>query len=144
MLLGELSAMRTTGELDALERQGLDPFLLLVVPRVAALAVAVFAHSIVFIVVAFSSGYLLAQATGAAVEPPAQFVINVLTGIGTTGYLVLPVKALAIGLTIGVICSLTAMDRNMVGLARETLTATGFIRAVSGILLVSALLSAAI
>jgi len=144
VLLGELSAMRASGELDALDRQGIDPFLLLVVPRVAALVVAVFVHTLVFIVVAFTAGYTLAQAAGASVEAPAQFVINIMTGIGTTGYLVLPIKALAIGLTIGVVCSLTAMDRDMASLSRERLTAKGFIRAISGILLVSALLSAAI
>lgn len=144
VLLGELSAMRASGELDALDRQGVDPFLLLVVPRVAALVVSVFVHTLVFTVVAFTAGYSLAQATGASVEPPAQFVINVLTSIGASGYLVLPIKSLAIGLTIGVVCSLTAMDRDMAGLARERLTAKGFIRAISGILLVSALLSAAI
>ena len=69
VLLGELSAMRANGGLDALDRQGLDPFLLLVVPRVAALSIAVFAHTIVFIVVAFSSGYLLAQASASTLVP---------------------------------------------------------------------------
>jgi phospholipid/cholesterol/gamma-HCH transport system permease protein len=142
--LGELGAMRINGQLDALDRQGVDPFLLLVVPRVVAMIVAVFAHSILFIIIAFLVGYAMAQATGATAIAPAQFVINLLSAIGNNGYLVLPAKALAIGLTIGAVCSLTAMDRRAEGIAGETLTARGFIRGISGILLVSTLLSLAL
>ncbi len=143
VLLGELSTMRAKGQLEALDRQGVDPFLLLVVPRVLAIIAAVFTHSILFIVVALATGYSVAHATGATAVPPLQFLADMLTAIGAVGYLILPVKSLAIGLTIGAVCALTALDAAE-GAGEATLTATGFIRAISGVLLVSALISLAI
>jgi len=144
VLLGELSAMRAHGQLESLDRQGVDPFLMMVVPRVLAIVIAVFTHSILFIVVALATGYSVAHATGATAIPTGQFVVNMLAAIGSTGYLILPVKSLAIGLTIGAVCALTALDPRASGLGAATLTAPGFIRAISGVLLVSALISLAI
>jgi len=144
VLLGELSAMRAQGQLEALDRQGVDPFLLLVVPRVLAIVVTVFAHSMIFIVVALAVGYAVAHATGATAIAPGQFVASMLAAIGANGYLILPAKSVAIGLTIGAVCALTALDPRGSDPAGATLTATGFIRAISGVLLVSALISLAI
>jgi len=144
VLLGELSALRGSGQLEALDRLGVDPFLLLVVPRVIAIIIAVFTHSIIFIVVALFTGYAVAHATGATATAPGQFVIDMLTAVGATGYVILPAKALAIGLTIGSVCALTALDPRGAGGSGATLTATGFIRAISGVLLVIALISLAV
>lgn len=141
ILINEVSAMRSTGQMDDLDRQGVDPFLLIVVPRVIALVVATFSHTIIFVVVALIAGHAMAQAVGATAIEPVQFLISLLAAIGSTGYIALPVKTIAIGLTIGTVCSLSAMDPATDGLTGGTFTATGFIRAVSGILLVSTLLS---
>lgn len=145
VLLGEIVEMRQRGQLEALDRQGVDPFLLLVVPRVVAIVLAIFAQSIIFIVVALLTGYTVAHATGATAVGPAAFIVNMITSIGSFGYIVLPAKALAIGLTIGAICALTALDPRGGGAAdRASLTATGYIRSISGVLLVSALISLAV
>jgi len=144
VLLGEIGEMRERGQLEALDRQGVDPFLLLVVPRVVAIIFAVFAQSIIFIVVALLTGYAVAHATGATAIEPAAFIIDMITAIGAIGYVILPAKALAIGLTIGAICALTALDPRGGGADRSALTATGYIRSISGVLLVSALISLAV
>lgn len=144
VLLGELGAMRAQGQLETLDRQGVDPFLLLVVPRVLAIVVAVFTHSMVFIFLAMLTGYTVARATDASATPPLEFVGTLLTEIGAIGYLILPVKSLAIGLTIGAVCALTALDARATDAGEATLAATGFIRAISGVLLVSAAISLAI
>jgi phospholipid/cholesterol/gamma-HCH transport system permease protein len=141
LLLGELATLRSGGQLDTLDRQGVDPFLVLVVPRVAALVTSIFAHSLIFIVIAFVTGYAMARAVGGTPILPSQFVVGLLSAIGTNGYLILPAKSVAFGLTIGAICGWTAIDRRSAETPNERLTATGFIRGLSGILLVGALLS---
>jgi phospholipid/cholesterol/gamma-HCH transport system permease protein len=60
----ELGVLKINGEVRALEAQGSDPFLQLVMPRVLGTAVSTFCLTVVFILVAFASGYLFAVWTG--------------------------------------------------------------------------------
>jgi phospholipid/cholesterol/gamma-HCH transport system permease protein len=60
----ELGVLKINGEVRALEAQGGDPFLQLVVPRVLGTAVSTFCLTIVFILAAFASGYVFAAWTG--------------------------------------------------------------------------------
>jgi phospholipid/cholesterol/gamma-HCH transport system permease protein len=60
----ELGVLKINGGVCALEAQGSDPFLQLVMPRVLGTAVSIFCLTIVFILVAFASGYLFAAWTG--------------------------------------------------------------------------------
>jgi len=54
----ELGVMKINGDVDAMEAQGRDPFLHLVLPRVLGVAVSTLCLTIVFILVALASGYL--------------------------------------------------------------------------------------
>jgi phospholipid/cholesterol/gamma-HCH transport system permease protein len=60
----ELGVLKINGEVRALEAQGGDPFLQLVMPRVLGTAVSTFCLTIVFILVAFASGYVFAAWMG--------------------------------------------------------------------------------
>lgn len=60
----ELGLLKISGEAHALEAQGTDPFLHLVLPRVWGVAVSTFCLTIVFIFVAFASGYWFAAWMG--------------------------------------------------------------------------------
>ena len=60
----ELGVLSINGEVRALEAQGCEPFSHLVLPRVLGMAVATFCLTIVFILVAFASGFLFAAWTG--------------------------------------------------------------------------------
>jgi phospholipid/cholesterol/gamma-HCH transport system permease protein len=60
----ELGVLKINGEVRTLEAQGNDPFLHLVMPRVLGMAVSTFCLTIVFILVAFASGYLFAAWMG--------------------------------------------------------------------------------
>jgi phospholipid/cholesterol/gamma-HCH transport system permease protein len=60
----ELGVLKINGDVRALEAQGGDPFLRLVMPRVLGVAVSTFCLTIVFILVAFLSGFLFAAWTG--------------------------------------------------------------------------------
>ena len=60
----ELGIMKIDGRVHALEAQGISPFLYLVMPRVLAAAVSTFCLTIIFILVAFASGYLFGAIGG--------------------------------------------------------------------------------
>ena len=60
----ELGVLKVNGDVRTLETAGNDPFLQLVMPRVLGMAVSAFCLTIVFILVAFASGYLFAAWMG--------------------------------------------------------------------------------
>ncbi len=60
----ELGVLKLGGAVRALEAQGGDPFMHLVLPRVLGLAVSAFCLTVVFILVAFASGFLFAAWLG--------------------------------------------------------------------------------
>jgi phospholipid/cholesterol/gamma-HCH transport system permease protein len=60
----ELGLLKISGKARALEAQGTDPFLHLVMPRVLGVAVSTFCLTLVFIFVAFASGYWFAAWMG--------------------------------------------------------------------------------
>jgi phospholipid/cholesterol/gamma-HCH transport system permease protein len=60
----ELGVLKINGEVRAQEDQGGDAFSHLVLPRILGMAVSTFCLTIVFILVAFASGYLFAALTG--------------------------------------------------------------------------------
>jgi phospholipid/cholesterol/gamma-HCH transport system permease protein len=60
----ELGVLKINGDVRALETQGNDPFLHLVMPRVLGMAMSTFCLTIVFILVAFASGFLFAAWMG--------------------------------------------------------------------------------
>lgn len=141
ILLGEVGGLRGAGQLRGLDRQGLDPFLLILVPRGAAIIIATFCHAIIFILVAFLTGYVGALSAGITSFTFAGFVSNMTEALGSAGFIVIPVKSFVSGLTITVACSLSALlpagepDFGPVSAAR------GLIRAVSSLLVVSGLMT---
>ena len=63
-MTNELGLLESKGEVCALEEQGSDPFLHLVLPRVLGMAVSTFCLTIVFILIAFTSGYVFSAWMG--------------------------------------------------------------------------------
>src|SRR5688572_5953455 len=53
----ELGLMKAGGEVRVIEAQGVEPLLFLVMPRVLAMAVSAFCLTVLFVVVAFASGF---------------------------------------------------------------------------------------
>lgn len=136
-MLNELIAANRGGVWRALQAGGIDPFLLLVVPRALALAVSVFCLSVVFIVVALCAAYLAARAAELTTRPPGEFALSVLQSVGGTGYLLLPAKTVLIGLGVGAACAATALHESGTNALRH-----GLIRAVLAVLVVSGTVSA--
>jgi phospholipid/cholesterol/gamma-HCH transport system permease protein len=141
LILDELSELRRGGQCRTLDLHGIDPFLALIVPRVLALTISVFCLTMILLVVAFGSGYVTAALLGVAQRSPVEFVVATFGTIGDAGYAVLPLKTLAIGFVIGIVCCLTAMERQQDAGADHALMPIGFMRSVLAVFLVSGLVS---
>jgi len=136
-MLSELIAANRGGTWRTLQAGGVDPFVLLVVPRALALAVSVFCLAIVFIVVALFTGYLAAHAAGVATRAPGEALLSVLQSVGGTGYLLLPLKTVLTGLAIGAVCAATALHETSANALWR-----GLLRGVLAVLVVSGTVSA--
>jgi phospholipid/cholesterol/gamma-HCH transport system permease protein len=137
--LSELGAMRANGTVRALEGQGLDPFLVLVLPRVLALGLCILAHAVVFLVVAVLVGYAVAVSLafgfGGGLFALTRYTLLVL---GEVGILVLPVKTLLIGFAIAGVTSATVLYGRRPTTEADMLSA-GFFRALLAIVVISLL-----
>jgi phospholipid/cholesterol/gamma-HCH transport system permease protein len=97
----EISHMNVSGELDALELQGIDPVYLIGLPKIVGITVAIFFMFVVFDMVAILGGYCI---TWIATDMPIEYFLD---GIGKTvsgvDIAVGIVKAVLFGLTISVV-----------------------------------------
>jgi phospholipid/cholesterol/gamma-HCH transport system permease protein len=141
LILDELSELRRDGQCRALDLQGIDPFLVLIMPRVFALAISVFCLTMIFLAVAFASGYVIGSLLDVTQRSSVEFGVEAFATIGTAGYAMLPLKTLGIGLAIGVVCCLTAMEQRQEARVEHALMPIGFMRSVLAVFLVSGLVS---
>jgi len=97
----EISHMRVSGELDALELQGIDPLYLVGLPRILGVTVAVFCMFIVFDMVAIVGGYCVSWiATDMPMENFLETIGKTVSGMDIAVGIV---KATLFGLTISVV-----------------------------------------
>jgi len=136
--LMHLTQMREGGQLRMLDSQGVDPFLLLVLPRTLAYTLGCFTLTMLFIAITLVAGYLTATTIGVVQVTFLGFIDNTLRSMGRGDFLLVPLKAVVLGFTIGVVCCHTALSHR-----REAtrVVATGFVRAALAALAMSGLLS---
>ena len=101
----ELGIMKVGGEVRVLEAQGIEPFLFLVMPRVLAMAVSAFCLTVIFVLVAFASGYGFGALVGQANADPVVFLNSVFKAVHPFDAIGFLVKCLLPALLTGVICS---------------------------------------
>lgn len=141
VMAGELGSMRWSGQIRVLESQGIDPFLYLVIPRVLALALSVFCLTITFIVVSLTAGYLIANFLGALNESPLQFINGVLSAMGVSDYVLIPLKTVLIGFFVGLItCTIPLASERPTPNPVEVLPRT-FMVSMLAILVISGILT---
>jgi phospholipid/cholesterol/gamma-HCH transport system permease protein len=98
----ELGMSRALGEVEALESLGIDPIHYLVVPRVLALAVAVFCLTTYLILIAIGSGYLFAFLQDVPLTPSAYFG-QLGDALRWQDFVLLLLKTAAFGIVIAVV-----------------------------------------
>jgi phospholipid/cholesterol/gamma-HCH transport system permease protein len=100
----ELGLMKAGGEVRVLEAQGVEPMPFLVMPRVVAMAVSAFCLTVIFVVVAFASGFGFGAIIGQTNPDPSLFTISVFKAVRPFDAIGLIVKCLLPALLTGIIC----------------------------------------
>jgi phospholipid/cholesterol/gamma-HCH transport system permease protein len=139
----EIGALQLGGQVRMLTAQGLDPFLLLVLPRAAALAIGSYTLGVVFAVAAMAVGFVVRDLAGGAVLSLGEFLSTVLGAMTPKDFAIFPAKMLLIGLLVALTSGLTGLTaRHGDDLGR--LLPRAFVRGTFAIMLTSVALSLAI
>ncbi len=138
----ELGTLQVGGQVRAMLSQGIDPFLLLVLPRTLAFALSSFTLGIVFAATALAFGFIVSGAAGAAQDSLWTFLDHVVTAMTVRDYMVVPAKLLLIGFLVGLSCCLTGL-RASDDDTLSTLLPRGFVHGILVIMVASILLTLA-
>ncbi len=141
VILMELGNMRIQGQLRMLDAQGIDPFLFLVVPRAAAVAVCMFSLTIAFILVALSSGIIAGNVLGSMEFTLYDFVFSFLAEMSLAEFAIIHLKSVLIGFVVALISSITGFS--IAGSRTDLLAALprGITKSVLATLFISSMLT---
>jgi phospholipid/cholesterol/gamma-HCH transport system permease protein len=140
-MAAELAVLKISGEVRALEAQGSDPFLYLVMPRVLGMAVSTFCLTIVFILVAFASGYLFAAWVGKGSHDMLLFADTVSSAVRPNDVFSILAKSILPALFASASCCIGGLGVG--GSVTEILRAMqrAVTRSVAGLFVISAVVS---
>lgn len=133
----DLGEARPRGWLRQLERQGVDPLALLVMPRVLGFSLGAFCLGTVLLASTLVSGYIAAAALGLIGYSIWEFISVVLRATTVFDFIVPPLKCLAIGFAVALVCCATALARADESDELQQLLPRGFVRAALAIILVN-------
>ncbi len=142
VLVVELGALQSNGQVQALEALGLEPFPLILFPRATAMAAAGFALGVLFVCVALATGFVSGSAFGALQSTPGQFLDTVLGATSASDFVIFPMKAVLIGIVVALSAGITALAARP-GEAPATLLPRGFARGVIAVLVTTIALTLA-
>ncbi len=137
----ELGIMKIGGRVHVLEAQGISPFFYLVMPRVLGAAVSTFCLTIVFILVAFASGYLFGATVGKGSRDLLLFVDTVSSAVHPRDVLAILSKSILPGLFASASCCIGGLGVG--GSLTEVPWATqrALVRSVAGLFVISTVVS---
>ncbi|GAN70221.1 MlaE family ABC transporter permease [Acetobacter syzygii] len=136
----ELGLLSIGGEIRSMQAVGIDPFLLLVLPRTLAFTVAGFTLGILFSFASLVTGYVMSRLSGVINNPVWVFLDDVATAMSGTDYIIIPLKFITVGFVVGLggcITGLTATNEDSL----RTLLPRGFSRGMLIVMVVSVLFS---
>ena len=136
-LLVELGTMKTKGQVQMLDAQGIDPFLYLVVPRVLAFCVCMFSLSIAFITVAMLTGFFSGVLLGITQFQFFDFLNRTIGSLGLQTYVLFTLKTVAIGFAVALISCKTALSVSGVSANVMDIMPRGFARSALATLIIS-------
>lgn len=142
VIVSEIGELQIGDQVHTLAAQGLDPFLLLVLPRACALALGCFTLGIVFVVAALFSGFAAVSLLEAMRISIWSFFDRVLLAMHAADFAVFPAKMIVIGMLVALTASLTGLTAVPPD-DPASLLPRAFVRGVVAILLVSIMLSLA-
>ena len=133
----ELGALQAGGQVRALEGQGLDPFLLFVLPRAVALIAASFTLGVFFVAWALLAGTLAGAMLGgfeAASAGPGAVLEGMLLAMSPADFAVFPLKLVLIGGLVALTAAATGLSAAP-GEPPSLLLPRGFVRGIVAVLL---------
>ncbi|WP_029605798.1 MlaE family ABC transporter permease [Kozakia baliensis] len=98
------------GELRSLEAQGIDPFLVLAVPRTLAVTVSSFTLGIMFSLASLSVGYAVCRGEHIISMPIWTFLYDIVGAMRPIDYLGIPLKLVLSGFFLSLTTLLTGLD----------------------------------
>jgi len=137
----ELGVLKIDGGVRALEAKGGDAFLELVVPRVLGTAVSTFCLTIVFIFVAFASGFLFAASTGKGSRDLFLFVDTVARAIQPKDVFNILAKSILPALFASASCCIGGLGAGESVTEIPPATQRALTRSVAGLFVISAVIS---
>jgi phospholipid/cholesterol/gamma-HCH transport system permease protein len=141
--VAELGSLQLGGQVRVLTAQGIDPVLLLVLPRTVAYALASFALGVMFILAALVVGFVASSLLGAVEGSLWLFLDHVLSAMQAADFAIFPVKMLCIGALVALTACLTGLTAAPGDDARRLLPRE-FVRGVLAIMLTSLVFSLAV
>jgi len=124
-----------------LQGQGNDPFLHLVMPRVLGMALSTFCLTVVFILVAFASGFLFAAWTGQGTRDLLLFADTVSGAIQPKDVLNIIVKSILPALFASASCCIGGLGVGSSVTDIPQATQRALTRSVAGLFVISAVVS---
>ncbi|HEX2892300.1 ABC transporter permease [Vineibacter terrae] len=140
----ELGEARPKGWLRLMEMQGLDPVACLIMPRALGFAIGAFCLATILITSTLLAGYLVAHAIGLVAYSLWDFAGVVLQAMGPRDFVLPPLKCLAIGFFVGLVCCAIGLARREEGDDLQRVVPRGFVRSAIAILLVNGLFDLAL
>jgi phospholipid/cholesterol/gamma-HCH transport system permease protein len=135
----ELGEAQTRGWLRLFEIQGLDPLVLLVMPRALGFAIGAFCLATVLLLSTLFTGYLVAHALGLIAYSIWDFADLVLRALTAQDFIFPPLKCVIIGFVVALACCATGLGRRDDADELQRLVPRGFVRSALAILVVNSL-----
>ena len=138
----EFGTIKSSGQLGELEAVGIDPFTLLVIPRVVAMAVAGFTLGVLFVAIALLAGYITGELLGLNQSGFFELVTGVVNAFTVPNFVLFALKMVLAGGLVAVVCAITGMSSTRAETPSHLLP-RGFVRGLLAVLGSSVLLSIA-
>jgi phospholipid/cholesterol/gamma-HCH transport system permease protein len=138
----ELGSLRRGGQMRMMAAHGVDPVLLLVLPRTLAFALASFSLGVFFVLGALLVGFVASSLLGAVRESLWIFLDHVLSSMHAADFVMFPAKMLSIGALVALTACLTGLTARP-GDDTAVLLPRGFVRGVLAVMLTSLVFSLA-
>jgi phospholipid/cholesterol/gamma-HCH transport system permease protein len=135
----ELGEAQTRGWLRLFELQGLDPLVMLVLPRAFGFALGAFCLATVLLLSTLATGYLVAWGLGLVSYSIWDFSDLVLRATRVGDFIFPPLKCITIGFLVALVCCATGLGRRDESDELKRLVPRGFVRSALAILVVNSL-----
>ncbi len=139
----ELGMLQTGGQVRTMLASGIDPFVLLVLPRTLAFALSGFTLGILFAAAALVVGFVVSSAIGEVQDSLWTFLDQVVSAITVRDYMLIPTKLAVIGFLVGLSCCLTGLTADTED-DLASLMPRGFVHGILVIMIADVLLTLAV